>query len=69
MRLKGGLTRPEVDRLRELCNFTAEELAVFDLLVQGKSIIEISLIIHASTATVERRMRSIRAKTARVMEI
>lgn len=69
MRLKGGLTRPEVDRLRELCNFTADELAVFDLLVQGKTIVEISLAIPASTATVERRMRNIRAKAARVMDL
>ena len=69
MRLKGGLTRPEADRLRDLCNFTDDELAVFNLLVQGKTIIEISMRIPASTATVERRMRDIRAKTARVMEI
>lgn len=69
MRLKGGLTRPEADRLRDLCNFTADELAVFDLLVQGCTIVEISMRIPASTATVERRMRDIRAKTARVTEI
>ena len=68
MRLKGGLTRPEADRLRDLCNFTAEEMAVFDLLIQGKSIVEISMSVHTSTSTVERRMRSIRAKTARVTE-
>lgn len=69
MRLKGGLTRPEVDRLRDLCNFTADESAVFDLLVQGKTIVEISMCIPASTATVERRMRAIRAKIARVTEM
>ena len=68
MRLKGGLTRPEADRLRDMCNFTAEEMAVFDLLIQGKSIVEISMSVHTSTSTVERRMRSIRAKTARVTE-
>ena len=69
MRLKGGLTRPEVDRLRDLCNFTADELAVFDLLVQGKTIVEISMVVPTSTSTVERRMRAIRAKVARVTEI
>lgn len=69
MRLKGGLTRPEADRLRELCNFTSDEMAVFDLLVQGKTIVEISMAIPTSTATVERRMKAIRAKAARVTEI
>lgn len=69
MRLKGGLTRAEADRLRDLCNFTVEELAVFDLLVQGKTIVEISMSVHSSTATVERRMHGIREKVSRVMEL
>lgn len=41
-------TVPELDRFRELCNFTPDELEFFNLRSRDKSIVEISLIMNIS---------------------
>ena len=43
LHLKGEFVEAECDRFRQLCNFTDDERAVFDLRVKGKSIVEISM--------------------------
>ena len=69
MNLKHDLTTPEADRLRALCNFTDEELQVFDLRIRAKTVVEISMAANISEATVKRRLRSIRDKTTKVSQI
>lgn len=66
MNLKHDLTAPEADRLRALCNFSDEERQVFDLRIRGKSVVEISMALHLSTRTVDRRLSHIKNKICRV---
>lgn len=67
LNLKNEFTKPECDRFRELCNFTEEERKVFDLRVTGQSIIEISMRLCMSEATVNRRIKAIKKKIYRVL--
>lgn len=67
MNLKTDLTKLECDRCRELCNFTDEERAVFDLKTNNKSLIEISLALHMSESTVSRRLVNIKKKVMKVL--
>lgn len=67
LHLKGEFTKPECDRFRELCNFTEDERKIFDLRVKGKTIVEISMALPMSTATVERRLRAIKRKIYRAL--
>lgn len=60
-------TARECDYFRAACNFTAPERAVFDLRVRGCSIVEISMALHISTSTVDRRVRAIKRKIERVL--
>lgn len=67
MNIKNGLTAIECDRLRRDCNFTPQEMDVFDLRVRDKSIVEISQKLNMSEATVNRRIRGIKDKIVRVI--
>lgn len=67
MNIKTEFTEPECDRFRRECNFTDEELKVFDLRVKNHSIIEIQHKLNMSEATVTRRIRSIKKKIYKVM--
>lgn len=67
MNLKHEFTAPECDHFRAQCNFTDDERAVFDLRVRGKSRVEIADRLNMSTATVDRRIRSIKRKIDRVL--
>lgn len=60
-------TRPEVEYLRQECNFTDEERAVFDMRASARSIVEIGLTLHMSESTVHRRLNSIKCKMLRVL--
>lgn len=64
--LKHSFTELECERFRNLCNFTEDERRVFDLRVKGKGVIEISLLLNMSEATVERRIRAVKRKILRV---
>lgn len=68
MNLKNELTTPEVNRLRDLCNFTDEEQAVFNLRTRGKSVVEISMVCAMSEGTVKRRLAGIQRKVSRVSQ-
>ena len=67
MNIKKEFTEPECEYFRQKCNFTDEELAVFDLRVRGKMIVEISCILGMSEATVNRRIRDIKRKIYKVL--
>lgn len=60
------LTRPEAEHFRQECNFTETERKVFDLRTAGKSIIEVCMAMSLSESAVNRRIRRIKAKMARV---
>ena len=45
-------TKPELDKIRELANFTDDEEECFSLKAKGKSLVEISLEMNVSTAKV-----------------
>ncbi len=59
------LTKPELEELKNICNFTNEELKVLDCLVKEKSYEEISSYIKCSTATVGRKISAIKEKAER----
>lgn len=60
-------TRPEVEYLRQECNFTDEERAVFDMRASARSIVEIGLALHMSESTVYRKLNCIKRKILRVL--
>lgn len=67
MNIKTEFTRLECDRFRRDCNFTPEELAVFDLAVRNKSNVQIGAELGMSQATVSRRMKAVKRKIIRVI--
>lgn len=69
MNLKKDLTAPEAQRLRELCNFSDEELQVFNLRIRDKSVVEISMQLHLSVASTKRRLQSIQQKVNKVSHL
>lgn len=60
------LTRPEAEYFRQECNFTPTERRVFDLRVSDKSIVEVCMTLNLSESAVNRKIRCIKAKMARV---
>lgn len=60
-----SLTKPELEELKDVCNFTDEELEIIDCLIREKSYEEISSYIKCSTATVGRKISAIKEKTER----
>ena len=56
------LTQSQLDDYRLRSNFTADELAVFDMLSKGCSIKEIASKLSVSTRTVDRRVFDIKMK-------
>lgn len=49
-------------RCRSVCGFSEEETGVLDMLRHEKSIVQISMDLGMSTATVSRKIRSIKDK-------
>lgn len=54
-------TKPELDRFRELCNFTDEEIEYFDLRSRGKS----NIVIYMEMCISESKLHSIRRNVER----
>lgn len=67
MNIKTEFTEIECARFRRDCNFTNEELAVFDLRVKAHSVVEIQHKLHMSESTVNRRIRNIKKKIYKVI--
>lgn len=60
-------TVPELNRLRELCNFSDSELEYFNLRAKHKSNVEISLIMHVSESQVSKLARKVKDKIKRII--
>ena len=60
-------TVPELDRLRELCNFTEDERIYFDLRAKNKSNVQIAYELHVSESTVSVLARKVKKKIVRVL--
>lgn len=60
-------TVPELDRFRELCNFTDDELMYFDLRAKDKSNVQISLEMNVSEAQVSKLAKRVKSKIIRVL--
>lgn len=60
-------TVPELDKFRELCNFTPHERLYFELKARDKSNVEISMEMNISTAQVSKLAKRVRSKIIRVL--
>jgi len=60
-------TVPELDHLRNLCNFSDSELEYFNLRAKHKSNVEISLIMHVSESQVSKLARKVKDKIKRII--
>ena len=67
MNLKTEFTEIECDRFRRDCNFTPDELNVFNLRVKDQSIVEISMRLNLSESTVSRKIKNIKRKIVKVL--
>lgn len=60
-------TVPELDRFRELCNFTEDERVYFELRAKNKSNVQIAYEMHISESTVSVLARKVKKKILRVI--
>ena len=60
-------TVPELDRFRELCNFTPDELEFFNLRSRDKSIVEISLIMNMSESKASVLSSKVKKKIIKIL--
>ena len=60
-------TVPELDKFRELCNFTPYEQLYFELKARDKSNIEIAFEMNISTAQVSKLAKRVRNKIVKVL--
>jgi len=67
LNIKTEFTAPECERFRRECNFTEQELAVFNLRVRDNTISQIQDKLNMSEATVNRRIKTIKKKIHKVL--
>ena len=60
-------TVPELDKFRELCNFSDAELEYFNLRARHKSNVEISMQMHVSEAQVSKLAKKVKSKIIRIL--
>lgn len=60
-------TKPELDRFRDLCNFTEEELQYFNLRSQDKSNAYIAQAMYISEAKVSVLAKRVKKKIIKVL--
>ena len=60
-------TVPELNRFRELRNFTDDELEYFNLRSRDKSNIEIALAMNVSEAQVSKLAKRVKSKMLRIL--
>ena len=60
-------TIPELERLRELCNFTDDELEYFNYKSKDRSNTEISLAMNVSLPQISKLAKRVKSKIIRVM--
>ena len=67
MNIRNEFTEPECEWFRNVCNFTPDELEVFNLRVKDNSRIQIAMQLKMSESTVDRRIRGIKKKIHKVL--
>ena len=60
-------TVPELDKFRELCNFSDDELEYFNLRAKHKSNVEISFTMHVSESQVSKLAKRVKNKIKRII--
>ena len=60
-------TVPELDRFRELCNFTNDELQYFNLKAKDKSNVQIAMEMNVSEPQVSKLAKRVKSKILRVI--
>lgn len=60
-------TKPELDKFRELCNFTKDELQYFNLRAIDCSNVEISIQMNISEAQVSKLAKRVKEKMKRII--
>ena len=60
-------TVPELDRFRELCNFTLDEMAYFNMRSKQMSNIEIAMAMNVSESQVSKLAKRVKSKILRVI--
>jgi transcriptional regulator len=60
-------TKPELDKFRELCNFTDDEMCYFNLRAKDKSNVQVALEMNVSEAKVSVLARKVKSKIYRVI--
>ena len=63
-----SLTKPEVEEIKTNCNFTDDELKVFNGLVKGNTVSRIAIDCCMSERTVERKFEKINSKIMSLKE-
>ena len=60
-------TVPELNRFRELCNFTDDEMTYFNMRSKNKSNVQIAYEMNVSESTVSVLARKVKKKIVRVL--
>lgn len=60
-------TAPECEYFRQNCNFTPDELEVFNLRIRDWSVVHIGMELNMCDRTVVRKIRSIKRKILKVL--
>lgn len=60
-------TVPELNKFRELCNFTEEELEYFELRAKNKSNVQIAIEMHVSEPKVSKLAKKVKSKILRII--
>ena len=60
-------TVPELNRFRELCNFTEDELVYFNLRARDKSNVQIAIEMNVSEPQVSKLAKRVKDKMKRVI--
>ena len=58
---------PELDRFRELCNFTQDELEYFNLRAKDKTNVQIAMEMNISEPQVSKLARRVKSKMIRII--
>ena len=60
-------TVPELNKFRELCNFTESEMEYFNLRAKGKSNVQIAMEMNVSEPQVSKLAKKVKSKILRVI--
>ena len=64
---KFDFTKDEYEKIKEQIMLKDEYLEIFEMKIKGYSIVEMSMKLHLSTRTINRRIKEIRKRIERVI--